>query len=132
MTYGKMKMLLFGAIIGSLSLSSCETPTGQGAGYGAAGGAIIGGIAGGNVRSAAIGAAAGAATGALIGAVVQNSDRDRYYREAPPGGYPYARPTDEPGIVRSPYYPHSLVDVRDAPPGALVIDPSSGKPFVRP
>ena len=86
----------------------------------------------GTVRSAAIGGAAGAATAALIGAIVQENQRERYYREAPPGGYPYGRPTGEPGIVRSPYYPYSLIDVRDAPPGALVIDPSTGQPFVRP
>jgi len=127
-----MKMLFLGLIVATLGLSSCETPVGQGAGYGAAGGAIIGGLAGGTVRSAAIGAAAGAATGALIGAIVQENQRDRYYSEAPPGGYPYGRPTREPGIVRSPYYPYSLIDVRGAPPGTLVIDPSTGQPFVRP
>jgi hypothetical protein len=128
----KMKLLFLGVIVMALGLSSCETPVGQGAGYGAAGGAIIGGLAGGTVRSAAIGGAAGAATGALIGAIVQENQRERYYREAPPGGYPYGRPTGEPGIVRSPYYPYSLIDVGDAPPGALVIDPSTRQPFVRP
>ena len=128
----EMKILWLAVLAVALCLSSCDTPVGQGAGYGAAGGAIIGGLAGGTVRSAAIGSAAGAATGALIGAIVQDSQRERYYREAPPGGYPYAQPTGEPGIVRSPYYPHSLVDVRNVPPGALVIDPTSGQPFVRP
>ena len=127
-----MKMLFLGVIVAALCLSSCETPVGQGAGYGAAGGAIIGGLAGGTVRSAAIGSAAGAATGALIGAIVQENQRDRYYSKTPPGGYPYGRPTREPGIVRSPYYPYSLIDVRGAPPGTLVIDPSTGQPFVRP
>ncbi len=86
------------------------------------------GAAGGNVQSAAIGEAAGA----LIGAIVQNSERDQDYHEASTGGYPYGRPMGEPGVVRSPYYPHYLVDVRNVPPGALVIDPSSGQPFVRP
>jgi hypothetical protein len=128
----KVKRLLFGVMVVAFGLSSCDTPVGQGAGYGAAGGAIIGGLAGGNVQSAAIGGAAGAATGALIGAIVQDSERDRYYRDAPTGGYPYGRPTGEPGVVRSPYYPHYLIDVRNVPPGALVIDPSSGQPFVRP
>lgn len=113
-------------------MSSCDTPVGQGAGYGAAGGAIIGGLAGGNVRSAAIGGAAGAGLGALIGAIVQDSDRDSYYREAPTGGYPYGRRIEYRGIVRSPYEPHNLIDVRDAPRGALVIDPSNDQPFVRP
>ena len=127
-----MKIWLFGVIGGALALSSCDTPVGQGAGYGAAGGAIIGGLAGGTVRSAAIGSAAGAATGALIGAIVQDSQRQQFYHQAPPGGYPYGRFTGEPGIVRSPYYPHALVDVRNIPPGALVMDPASGQPFVRP
>jgi len=127
-----MKKLLFSVTVAALGLSSCDTPVGQGAGYGAAGGAIIGGIAGGTVRSAAIGSAAGAAAGTLIGAIVQDSQRQQYYREAPPGGYPYGRFTGEPGIVRSPYYPHALVDVGSIPPGALVIDPASGQPFVRP
>src|SRR5262245_37461222 len=125
----KMKMLALGVIVAALCLSSCETPVGQGAGYGAAGGAIIGGLAGGTGRRAARGSAAGAATAALLGASVQESQRDRYYSEAPPGGYPYGRPTREPGIVRSPYYPYSLIDVRGAPPGALVIDPSTGQRF---
>src|SRR5215475_10364942 len=101
----QMKMLFLVVIVAALGLSSCETPVGQGAGYGAAGGAIIGGLAGGTVRSAAIGSAAGAAAGALIGAIVQENQRDRYYRDAPEGGYPYGRPTATMGIVRSPYYP---------------------------
>jgi hypothetical protein len=127
-----MKILFYGVIVAAFGLSACDTPVGQGVGYGAAGGAIIGGLAGGTVQSAAIGSAAGAATGALIGAIVQDSYRNQYYRDAPPGGYPYGRFTGEPGIVRSPYYPHSLIDVRNIPPGALVIDPSTGQPFVRP
>jgi hypothetical protein len=80
------------------------------------------GLAGGTARSAAIGSGAGAAIGALIGAIVQENQRDRYYCDAPVGGYPYGRPTEVPGIVRSPYYPYSLIDVRDAPAGALVIE----------
>jgi Glycine zipper len=130
----KMKkcFLLVGAAAGALTLVSCDTPVGQGAGYGAAGGAIIGGLAGGTTRNAAIGAAAGAGLGALIGAIVQDSQRDRYYRDAPSGGYPMARETQYPGIVRSPYYPYHLIDVSRIPPGALVIDPSVDRPFVRP
>ena len=111
-----MKKLLFGVIVAALGLSSCDTPVGKGAGYGAAGGAIIGGIAGGTVRSAALGSAAGAAAGALIGALVQDSERNRYYREAPREVIAWAT-HGRPGIVRSPYYPHSLIDVRDIPPG---------------
>ncbi|MGA8654926.1 MAG: glycine zipper domain-containing protein [Chthoniobacterales bacterium] len=124
--------LFLGATAALLFLSACDTPVGQGAGYGAAGGAIIGGAAGGTVRTAAIGAAAGAGLGALIGAIVQDSERDRYYRNAPSGGYPVAEPSGYPGLVRSPYYPNNLVDVRGIPRGALVIDPSVNRPFVRP
>jgi hypothetical protein len=113
-------------------LSGCDTPEGQGAGYGAAGGAIIGGLAGGNIRSAAAGAAAGAATGAIIGAIVHENERQRYDQDAPPGGYPYGRRTEYPGLVRSPYYPHNLIDVHGIPPGALVLDPSVNRPGVRP
>ncbi len=53
------------------TLTSCDTPVGQGAAWGAATGAIIGGAATGHVRAASIGAAAGAAAGALTGAIVQ-------------------------------------------------------------
>ncbi|MBV9673967.1 MAG: hypothetical protein JO076_14240 [Verrucomicrobia bacterium] len=127
-----MKIFVFSSFALALALSSCDTPVGQGAGYGAAGGAIIGGIAGDSVRNAAIGAGAGAAFGALIGAIVQDSDRQGYAQSAPPGGYPYGRPTEYRGLVRSPYYPHNLIDVRGIPTGALVIDPSTNRPFVRP
>jgi outer membrane protein with glycine zipper len=107
-------------------------PVGEGAGYGAAGGAVIGGLAGGTVRSAAIGSAAGAGLGALIGAIVQEEDRDRYYAERPEGGYPYGRPTEYRGIVRSPYYPHNLIDVSGIPHGSMVVDPSTNQVFIRP
>jgi hypothetical protein len=68
----------------------------------------------------------------LIGAAVEESDRDHYYAEMPEGGYPYGRPTEESGIVRSPYYPNNLVDVRGIPHGAMVIDPSTNRVFIRP
>ena len=116
----------------AVGFSACDSPVGAGAGYGAAGGAVIGGLAGGTVRSAAIGSAAGAGLGALIGAIVQESDRARYYAERPEGGYPYGRPTQESGIVRSPYYPNNLVDVSGIPHGAMVIDPSTNRVFIRP
>jgi hypothetical protein len=116
----------------AVGLPACDSPVGAGAGYGAAGGAVIGGIAGGDVRSAAIGSAAGAGLGALIGAIVQERDQDRYYAERPEGGYPYGRPTEESGVVRSPYYPHNLIDVSGIPHGAMVIDPSTNRVFIRP
>ena len=50
----------------SFTLSSCDTPTGQGAGWGAATGALIGAAATGDAEGAAVGAAIGAATGALL------------------------------------------------------------------
>src|SRR5438045_5858774 len=83
----------------ALTLNSCDTPTGAGAGYGAAAGAIIGGAATGRVRGAAIGAAAGAATGALIGAAIQE-DEARRTAPPPPRGYPFGRRTGNPGFVR--------------------------------
>ena len=82
--------VLSGIALGSFILSSCDTPTGAGAGYGAAAGAIIGGAATGNVRAASIGAAAGAAAGALIGHSIQE-DRARAYGPVPPRGWPLAR-----------------------------------------
>jgi hypothetical protein len=111
-------------------LSSCETPFGQGAGIGAATGAIIGGAATGRVRGAAVGAAIGAASGALIGAAVQEDERRNY--PPPRGGYPVGRPSDYYGIVYSPYPPHSRIDVRGIPRGALVRDPSTGGLFINP
>jgi predicted small secreted protein len=117
--------------LSALGLSSCETPTGQGAGFGAATGAIIGGAATGNLRGAAIGAGIGAGTGALIGASIE-ADQNGYYEGHPGGYYPYGRRTDQHGFLRSPYPPHSIVDVRGVPRGALVRDPSSGRIFRRP
>ena len=118
------------AILTSLALSSCETPTGQGAGIGAATGAVIGAAATGHVRGAALGAGAGALAGALIGAAVEE-DQARYYH-APPGGYPYAEPSETRGYVYSPYGNHNLIDVRGVPQGAMVRDPSTGGIFRKP
>ena len=112
-------------------MTSCDSPTGAGAGYGAAAGAIIGAAATGNVRGAAIGAAAGAATGALVGHAIQE-DRAREYGPPPQGGYPIARWSGTPGLVISPYPPNRLVDVRGIPRGALVRDPASGGVFRKP
>jgi hypothetical protein len=115
----------------SFALSSCDTPTGQGAGWGAATGALIGGAATGHVRGAAIGAGIGAATGALIGASVEADERG-YYEGRPTGYYPWASRADRPGFVYSPYAPHNIVDVRGIPHGALVRDPSTGGIFRKP
>src|SRR6516225_2331500 len=94
--------ILVSITLSSFILSSCDTPTGAGAGYGAAAGAIIGGAATGNVRGAAIGAAAGAATGALVGHAVQ-VQRESRCGPPPAGGWPFARYTNTPGVFRSPY-----------------------------
>ncbi len=118
------------AILTTLALSSCDTPTGQGAGIGAATGAVIGAAATGDARAAAIGAGAGALAGALVGAAVEE-DQARYYH-APPGGYPVAEPSDTAGYVYSPYGNHALIDVRGIPRGARVKDPSTGGIFIRP
>jgi hypothetical protein len=117
-------------VLGTLALSSCDTPTGQGAGIGAATGALIGAAATGNVRGAAIGAGIGAGTGALIGASVEADERG-YYGGHPRSYYPYGQRAGG-GLVRSPYPPHSLVDTRGIPRGALVRDPSSGRVFRKP
>ena len=116
--------------LAALTLSSCDTPTGQGAGIGAATGALIGAAATGNVRGAAVGAAIGAGTGALIGAAVEADERG-YYGGHPTSYYPYGRAEGN-GIVRSPYPPNSLVDTRGIPRGALVRDPSNGRVFRKP
>ena len=115
----------------ALLFNSCDSPTGQGAGYGAAAGAIVGAAAIGKVRGAAVGAAIGAATGALIGAAVEEEEARRSY-PPPRGGYPFATRTGTRGLVRSPYPPHRIVDVRGIPPGELVRDPSSGGVFRNP
>ncbi len=118
------------ALLGTLALGSCDSPTGAGAGYGAAAGAIIGGAATGRVRGAAIGAAAGAATGALIGHSVQE-DRARVYGPPPPRGWPFARRTGYAGVFRSPYTGRTY-DLRDVPPGGLTRDADTGQYFRRP
>lgn len=117
-------------LLGALALSSCDTPTGQGAAAGAGAGALIGGLAGGGPRSAAIGAAIGAASGALIGHAIQE-DRARQYGPPPAGGYPYARPANGPGMYRSPYTGR-VYDLRGVPPGGLTRDVDTGQLFRRP
>jgi hypothetical protein len=46
------------------------------------------------------------------------------------GSLPYGKPVPgKPGFVSSPYEPKFLIDVRGFPPGTLVIDPNTNKPF---
>lgn len=117
--------------VSTCGLTSCDTPTGQGAAIGAGSGAIIGGLATNRVGGAAAGAAAGALAGALIGNAVERSNAEAY-GERPREGYPVARPTDHRGFVISPYRPYHEIDVRDVPHGALVRDPSCDRLFVNP
>jgi len=126
----KFFTVVSGIALSSFVLSSCDTPTGAGAGYGAAAGAIIGGAATGNVRAASIGAAAGAAAGALIGHAIQE-DRARAYGPVPPGGWPLARYTNTPGVFRSPYTGRRY-DLSGVPPGGLTRDIDTGQLFRRP
>jgi hypothetical protein len=119
------------ALFSSFLFTSCDEPTALGAMAGAGAGALIGGTTGNRSAGRALaGAGIGAATGALIGHIVSERRREEYYE----GGrsYPYGEPTGTSGIVRSPYYPYALIDVRGIPRGALVEDPRTGKPFVRP
>jgi hypothetical protein len=111
-------------------LTSCDTPTGQGAAAGAGAGAIIGGLAGGGPRSAAIGAAIGAASGALIGHAIQENRAEKY-GPAPAGGYPLARPSGRYGFYYSPYTGR-VYDLRGVPRGGLTRDVDEDRLFRRP
>ena len=117
--------------LSAFALSSCETPTGQGAGIGAATGAVIGGLATGDVRGAAIGAGIGAGTGALIGASIE-ADQNGYYQGHPGNYYPYGRHAEGSGLYHSPYPPHVVMDLRGVPHGGVVRDPESGRLFRKP
>jgi predicted small secreted protein len=129
-----MKRNFFKAVavfaMSSFILSSCETPTGQGAGIGAATGAIIGGAATGHVHGAALGAAAGAAAGALTGAAIE-ADQAARYGPPPPGGFPYARWAGTPGFYYSPYTGR-VYNLRGVPPGGLTRDVDTGRLFRKP
>ncbi|CAN5542016.1 hypothetical protein BH20VER1_BH20VER1_01770 [soil metagenome] len=121
--------------IAGLSLTSCETATGQGAAIGAGTGALIGAAATGGPRydrygryrghrgdlgGALAGAAIGTAAGALIGAAV-DEERATRYGQPRAGGYPYGRRVGG-GFVESPYPPHQTYDLRGVPRGGLVED----------
>ena len=118
-------------VASTCGLTSCDTPTGQGAAIGAGSGAIIGGLATGRVRDAAIGAGAGALAGALIGHAVERNNAEAY-GERPREGYPVATRTRDRDFVVSPYRPYHTIEVSDVPRGALVRDPSCDRLFVNP
>jgi hypothetical protein len=123
-------LTISGVLLSFFILSSCDTPTGQGAGWGAATGAIIGGAATGHARGAAIGAAAGAAAGALTGRVIQENQAAQY-GPPPRGGYPFARWAGRSGFYYSPYTGR-VYDLRGVPPGGLTRDIDTGQLFRRP
>jgi len=127
---GKFFTVVAVVAMSSFILSSCETPTGQGAGIGAATGAIIGGAATGHFRGAALGAAAGAAAGALTGAAIE-ADQAARYGPPPPGGFPFARWTGTPGLYYSPYTGR-VYNLRGVPPGGLTRDIDTGRLFRKP
>ena len=119
-----------GALLVSLTFTSCETP-GRTALLGAGAGAVLGNQSHtGPLRGAAI----GAGVGYLVGRLADRARRDRYYDEDRYGrhGYPLAEPTNRRGFVTSPYSPHNLIDVRGIPGGAKVVDPSNGRVFINP
>ena len=115
----------------SVIFTSCDTPSGQGAGFGATAGAILGAATTGTVRGAVTGAALGAVTGAIIGAQIEEDQAVRY-GPRPGGGFPYGRRTDTPGFVQSPYPPFQVYDLRGVPHGGLVEDRVGGGYFRKP
>ena len=117
--------------LSALAVTSCETPTGQGAGWGAATGAVLGAAATGDVRGAATGAVIGATTGAIIGASIEEDQAIRYGAR-PHGGYPFGRRTQTPGFYQSPYPPYQIYNLRGIPHGAIVDDRVGGGYFRNP
>lgn len=124
------------ALCSAFALNSCETATGTGALVGAGTGAVIASNTGprgyysDNTGRTVAGAAIGAGVGALIGAAIDADERG-YYEGHPGDYYPYGRRVGR-GLVRSPYPPNAIVDVRGIPGGALVRDPATGRPFRKP
>lgn len=122
-------------------LTSCESVAGNTM-LGTAAGAAIGGLRHGRGEDALKGAAIGAGAGFLAGHALQaerNAAAERrfreqqFYRGEPRySGLPYARPTDQQDLVRSPYPPHNLIDVGGIPSGAEVMDPSCRRSFINP
>ena len=128
----KNSLLILSALaLASVIFTSCDTPTGQGAGFGATAGAILGAAATGTVRGAATGAALGAVTGAVIGAQIEEDQAVRY-GPRPSGGFPYGRRTETRGFIESPYPPYQVYDLRGVPHGGLVEDRVGGGYFRKP
>lgn len=127
----KILLSISALILVTLTLTSCDTATGQGAGWGAATGAVIGAAATGRWEGAATGAAIGAGTGAIVGAAI-DADRANRYGPRPAGGFPYARRTQTPGYYQSPYPPHQIYNLRGVPHGSIVDDRVGGGYFRKP
>lgn len=125
-------LIISGLGLVALTFSGCATP-GESAGAGALTGAAIGGIAGGP-RGLIAGALAGAVTGAVVGKIAADERGDYEYGEHPyrHHRYQYARLTDHPGYVRSPYYPYAVVNVRGFRSGDHIMDPASHRIFILP
>ena len=126
----KVALLTSFGLLGAFALTSCDTP----GGLDASNGAVVAGFTG-ERHDAITGEPIGTAPNYLIGVLAHNRRRyaDGYYSVSyPRSRYPLATTTDMSGIVRSPYPPHHLVDVRKIPAGARVVDPSVNRVFTRP
>ena len=124
MKTNKLRFLVIGSLLVTLSLSSCAPygpgygPGGGWGGYGsptradgAVGGALIGAAAGGIIgnqkRRGLEGAAIGGVLGALAGSMIQNSRQQRQQSyQQPYGGYPQQQPCpQQQGYYDNGYYP---------------------------
>ncbi|MGV3533846.1 MAG: hypothetical protein ACO1QR_15870 [Chthoniobacteraceae bacterium] len=117
----------------SLSVGACDTPR-RGDEVSTAAGTTVGNLTG-NRRDGITGEPIGTRPNYLIGVLADNRGTyaDGAYRASyPVSRYPLASPTDRPGIVRSPFPPNNLIDVRRIPSGARVVDPSVNRVFTRP
>lgn len=114
--------------LGALALTtvSCQPNAATGAATGAAIGAGIGALAGDD--NVAEGAIIGAVAGGLAGAAMK-AKRARQEAYANQESYPWARHTEDPGFVISPYPPNIVVDVRGFRDGELAVDPETGGVF---
>ena len=124
-------VLLMGAC--AIALISCATPY-PAEEVGTSASTTVGNLTG-QRRDGITGDPIGTRPNYLIGVLADNRGRyaDGAYRASyPVSRYPLATTTDRPGIVRSPFPPHNLIDVRSIPPGARVVDSSVNRVFTRP
>lgn len=119
------------ALTTALTFTSCQSPAATGALAGAGAGALLASAVGGRHNRGGnllLGAGIGAAAGAIIGHVIGHADDRGYYNGE---RLRYGRNLGR-GQVESPYYPHSIIDTRGAPHGAVIRDPSTGRNFIKP